>query len=119
MPIIKLPSPMAAVVDKNGDTTEPELTGAQTIRDAVLTLPFWKEGSDLKRVDAFLEIEDALDAAPNEPTVSTEARNFLKDAMQLRLPNGNFGTVNGTRQNRFYMRVLRAVLVASEKEPPK
>lgn len=114
MPIIRFPASISAVQNPDGSIAEPELTGASIVRDAVLTLPFWKEGAELKRVDAFLEIEDSLEASPTSPSISIEARNLLKDAMQLRLPNGQYAGVNNPRYNRFYMRVLRQVLVASD-----
>lgn len=114
MPIIKLPDNMPAEFNPDGSLKNIELNAEATIREAVLTLPFWKDGADLKLIDACLEIESALDLNSAAPVVSTETRNCLKDAMQLKLPNGNFGSVTNSRSNRFYMRIMRAVLTASE-----
>lgn len=115
MPVIKFPPSVPAELHADGITIrEPVLDAATTVREAVLTLPFWKDGADLKRVDAYLEIEDALDAAPSAPSLSIDARNFLKEAMQLRLPDGKYGQVSSVRSNRFYMRILRAVIVADD-----
>jgi hypothetical protein len=113
MPTVKLPAPVPETVATTGETLPP-LDAAEMIRETVLTLPYWKEGGDLKRIDAALEIEEALDLDPRQPKVSTEARNCLKDAMTLRLPNGNHASIPSSRQNRYYMRVFRAVLTAAD-----
>jgi len=84
------------------------------VRDAVMILPFWRDGADLVKIDAFLEITDALEASPESPKVSKEARQFLREAMEMKMPNGQFGQLTNHRQNKFYMQVFRAVLVAEQ-----
>lgn len=103
---ITFPEPLPPVAG------QPEVTADVLVRESVLTLNFWKLGG-LKRVEACLEIETALDADPAQPRVSDDTANLWAEAMQLLLPNGNpAGNIPNPRANRYYMRVMRAVLRA-------
>lgn len=90
-----------------------QLTSASLIRNMVLVLPFWKNDSDLKKVDAMLEIDAAIEKAPLEPEISTDAHALLVSAMSLQNGAAN---IPDPRINRFYMRVFRTVLVADTVE---
>lgn len=83
------------------------------IREMVLTLPFWKDEMNVSRVDACLEIEDALDLAlelPFELKLSIDATNLLKEAMQLK----NMNPIGNADLNRLYMTIYRNVLKAGK-----
>lgn len=114
MPVIKLPASLPAISNKG--LNEPELVAQQVLRELVLSLPFWKDGADLKKIDALLEIEQAIDdSVDGSLRISVDAKSFLQEAMQLRMPNGSFGALGGgPRANRFYMRMMRSVIVAGD-----
>lgn len=98
---------------RNPDPTS-RITGEFVIRSMVLVLPFWKNGSDLKIVNAALEIEDALDRNAHEPEISEDAHGYLSSAMSL---NNGAASITEPIANRFYLRVFQAVLRA-ESLPP-
>lgn len=86
-----------------------EWSGVRVIREGVLTLPFWKEASDLKLVNSCLSIDSALDA--DEFVISDDSHSHLSRAMAgAVIPN--------PVMNRFYMKCFSAVLKAVDCESP-
>lgn len=89
------------------------VSGVDAIRTVVLVLPFWKSGSDLKRVNAYLEIEDALDSVSSDLKLklSLDAHQYLEQSMEMQ-----GASITDPPFNRYYMRVFRAVLKADDEK---
>ena len=79
----------------------------------VMTLPYWRNDSELERVDAHLEISAALgNEECHEITISDDGWKHLRVAMSIQ----NQGvTVNFAHElNLFYMKLMQAVLRAEQ-----
>lgn len=96
---IDLPAPLGSV------------TAAKLISNAVLTLPFWRADAELKRVESCLRISDELEANPQQPRVTLEELELLRQAMVM-----GQNVITDSKQNLYYLRVMRAVLRAEPDE---
>jgi hypothetical protein len=85
---------------------------ATIIREMVLTLAYWK-GGELPRVEAMLEIDEALNA-DGSLLLADDTANMLAEAMRLQMPNGGSAQIQDPYLNRCYMLVFRAVLRADK-----
>jgi hypothetical protein len=98
---------------KNGRWPVPggELGCADIITKLVLTTPFWKNESILKRVEANLAIGDEVEKNPYEPVISDDEHGILVDSMSMQ--NGAV-QIQEPQTNRIYMLTFKAVLRAED-----
>lgn len=89
------------------------LSCADIIEKIVLTTPFWKTDSLLKRVEANLAIGEAVEKNPTEPLITDDQWGILCEAMSLQ--NGAV-QIQEPQTNRIYMLAFKAVLRAEEVE---
>lgn len=79
------------------------------LRRMVLTLPFWKQESNLDRIETCLEIDENLNNLQDGKfSISNEAWAFLKESMQLQ----GINPIPDSDLNRLYMLLFRAVVKA-------
>jgi hypothetical protein len=93
-----------------------ETSCAEIITDLVLTTPWWKNESVLKRVEANLTIDDECRRHPDAPIISDDEHGILVQAMSLQ--NGQL-QVQDPATNRLYMVTFKAVLRAEDVEERK
>lgn len=89
----------------NGDKFQ--WTGEKYIKINIMSLPFWRLGG-LERVDASIEIDEALDKDSLNPEISNDSCKLLSEAMRLEGVNVQM-TEDGSR---FHRRLMREILTA-------
>lgn len=90
-----------------------EWSAARVLREIVMMLEWWREGNDLDRVSAFLEIDAKvlalIETRALRLVLTDKQQELLSLAMQM--PNRQIGP---PALNRFYMMIYSAVLNAKE-----
>lgn len=118
--LIRLPS--RVIPKKSGAKGAPpseQVDAVHVLRQLVLSLPFWRVGRDVKRLDAQAAVADELDRieklTPDRYVMCLSAgqQELLSEAMEA--PGA---TIPDQEVNRLYSEVLRAVLVAEDGKMP-
>ncbi len=89
---------------------DPKLHACDLLEQAVMTLPWWRTGRDVKRLDAMLAIEKLLPEARASGVlvISDGQQELLGQALE------SAGLLPHPAQNRLFNETLRAVLVAED-----
>ncbi len=115
--------PARVIPARIGTTTvapSPAMGSVELLRAMVLSLPFWRAGRDVKKLDAQLDLSRDLAAAKPckgsqgiELRMTADAQGYLGEAMEAA-----GATIQDHDVNTLFSEVMRSVLVAAD-EPKK